>query len=113
MTMFRGSACSYPKERFRELQKEAARQAAELRTPEERCRRLGGVMNAEQCYTPSAAALDERTYRLRSGLYLNEQCLNRTTQHSYTTLVVLLMVAQPSWLRAQARGLCHHTVFLY
>jgi hypothetical protein len=33
--------------------------------------------------------------------------LNRTAKHSYTTLVVLLMVAQPSWLRAQAGGLCH------
>jgi hypothetical protein len=33
--------------------------------------------------------------------------LNQTTKHSYTTLGVLLMVAQPSWLRAQAGGLCH------
>jgi hypothetical protein len=75
MTMCHGTACSYPKERFREFQKEVARQAAEPRTPEERCRRLGGVMNAEQCYTPSAAALDERACRLRGGLYINEQCL--------------------------------------
>jgi hypothetical protein len=29
----------------------------------------------------------------------------------YTTLGVLLMVAQPSWLRAQARGLCHQDDF--
>ncbi|MGE0680573.1 MAG: hypothetical protein AB7P69_06650 [Candidatus Binatia bacterium] len=75
MTVFHGSACSYPKERFREFQKEVARQAAEPRTPEERCQRLGGIMNAEQCYTPSASALDERTCRLRGGLYINEQCL--------------------------------------
>lgn len=74
MTVY-GSACSYPKERLREFQKEVARQAAAPRTPEERCQRLGGVMNAEQCYTPSTVALDERNCRLRGGLYLNEQCL--------------------------------------
>jgi hypothetical protein len=38
---------------------------------------------------------------------LEDLQLNRTTKYSYTTLGVLLMVAQPSWLRAQARGLCH------
>jgi hypothetical protein len=69
------SACSYPKEKFREFQKEVVRQAAEPKTPEERCRRQGGVLNGEQCYTPSASALDERTCRLRGGLYLNDQCL--------------------------------------
>jgi hypothetical protein len=71
-------ACSYPKEKLREFQKEVARQAAEPKTPEERCQRQGGVMNAEQCYTPSEAALDERTCRLRGGLYLNDRCLMAT-----------------------------------
>jgi hypothetical protein len=33
--------------------------------------------------------------------------LNQTPQHSYTTRVVLFMVTQPSWLRAQAGGPCH------
>jgi hypothetical protein len=33
--------------------------------------------------------------------------LNQTTQHSSTTLGVWLIVAQPSWLRAQAGGLRH------
>ena len=70
-----GSACSYPKERFREFQKEVARKAAEPRTPEERCQRQGGIMNGEQCYTPSTVALDERTCRLRGGLYLEDRCL--------------------------------------
>jgi hypothetical protein len=32
------------------------------------------------------------------------ELLNQTTQHSYTTLGVLFMVAQPSWLRARAGG---------
>lgn len=68
-------ACSYPKEKFREFQKEVARKAAEPKTPEERCRRQSGVMNGEQCYTPSTVALDERSCRLRGGLYLNDQCL--------------------------------------
>jgi hypothetical protein len=68
-------ACSYPKEKLQEFQKEVARQAAEPKTPEERCRRQGGVMNGEQCYTPSEVVLDERTCRMRGGLYLNEQCL--------------------------------------
>lgn len=67
-------ACSYPKEKFREFQQEVARKAAEPRTPEERCRRQSGVMNGEQCYTPSTVALDERSCRLRGGLYLNDQC---------------------------------------
>jgi hypothetical protein len=35
------------------------------------------------------------------------ELLNQTTQHSYTTLGVLFMVAQPSWLRARAGGPCH------
>ncbi len=68
-------ACSYPKEKFQEFQKEVARKAAEPKNPEERCRRQGGVMNGEQCYTPSPTALDERSCRLRGGLYLNDQCL--------------------------------------
>jgi hypothetical protein len=70
-----GSACSYPKEKIREFQKEIARQAAEPKNPEERCQRQGGILHNEQCYTPSAAALDERTCRLRAGLYLNDRCL--------------------------------------
>ena len=73
------SACAYSKAKFheyqREYQKEVARQAAEPKTPEERCQRRGGVMRGEQCYTPSPAKLDERSCRLRGGLYLDEQCL--------------------------------------
>lgn len=79
-----GSACSYPKERFRELQKEVARKAAEPRTPEERCQRQGGVMNGERCYTPSTVARDERTCRLQGGLYLKEQCLVSTPDRVIT-----------------------------
>jgi len=85
VTAWHGSACSYPKEKFREFQKEVARKAAEPRTPEERCQRQGGVMNGEQCYTPSTVALDERTCRLRGGLYLNEQCLVSSQGRSITT----------------------------
>ena len=70
-----GEACSYPKEKLREFQKEVARQAAEPRTPEERCQRQGGVINNDQCYLPSSAALDVQTCRLRGGLYLDSQCL--------------------------------------
>jgi hypothetical protein len=69
------SACAYSKAKFREYEKEVARQAAEPKTPEERCQRRGGVMRGEQCYTPSTAKLDERSCRLRGGLYLDAQCL--------------------------------------
>lgn len=72
-------SCSYPQERFRQLkrdfQQEVARKAAEPRSPEEACQRRGGVLNNEQCYTPSLTGLDERNCRLRGGLYLDAQCL--------------------------------------
>ena len=68
-------ACSYPKEKFLEYQKEVARQAAEPKTPEERCQRQGGVINNDQCYLPSTVALDGQACRLRGGLYLDSQCL--------------------------------------
>jgi hypothetical protein len=69
------SACAYSKAKFLEYQKEVARQAAEPKTPEERCQRRGGVIRGEQCYTPSTAKLDENSCRLRGGLYLDAQCL--------------------------------------
>ena len=69
------SSCAYSKEKFLEYQKEVARQAAEPKTPEERCQRRSGVMRGEQCYTPSTVKLDDRSCRLRGGLYLDEQCL--------------------------------------
>ncbi|MBI3757914.1 MAG: hypothetical protein HY267_08055 [Deltaproteobacteria bacterium] len=69
------SACAYSKAKFREYQKETVRQAAEPKTPEERCQWRGGVMRGEQCYTPSTANLDERSCRLRGGLYLDARCL--------------------------------------
>lgn len=68
-------ACSYSKEQFLEYQKQAARQLAEPKTPEERCQRRGGVLRGEQCYVPSASTLDERSCRMRGGLYLDDRCL--------------------------------------
>jgi hypothetical protein len=38
------------------------------------------------------------------------ELLNQTTEHSYTPLLVLFLVAQPSWLRAQASGLCYQGI---
>jgi hypothetical protein len=73
--VLQGGACSYPKEKFRELQQEVARQAAEPKTPEERCQRQGGVIHNDQCYLPSTAAIDGQSCRLRGGLYLDSQCL--------------------------------------
>jgi len=73
------AACSYPKQKLeewkRDFQKEVQRQAAAPKTPEEACQRQGGVLHNEQCYTPSAASLDENSCRLRGGLYLDTRCL--------------------------------------
>ncbi|MBI3249233.1 MAG: hypothetical protein HYZ50_22245 [Deltaproteobacteria bacterium] len=63
------------KEWRRDFQKEMKRQAAEPKTPEERCQRKNGVLYKDECYTPSAAALDERSCRLRGGLYVDSRCL--------------------------------------
>lgn len=73
-----GVGCS-PQQRIKEWQrdfkKEMQRQAAAPKTPEERCQRQKGVLYQEQCYTPSAAAVDERSCRLRGGLHIDGQCL--------------------------------------
>jgi putative hemolysin len=69
------TSCASPQEHIRNFQKELARRAAEPRTPEEYCQRRGGVMRGEQCYAPSATTLDERSCRLRGGLYLDDHCL--------------------------------------
>lgn len=63
------------KEWQRDFKKEMKRQAAEPKTPEERCQRKSGVLYKDECYTPSTVALDERSCRLRAGLYVDGRCL--------------------------------------
>ena len=71
------SACSYPKQRWKELQKEAKRRIEEAKSPEEKCIQQGGTLYNEQCYTPneSGPEFNQEECRLRAGLYVDDKCL--------------------------------------
>jgi hypothetical protein len=71
------SACSYPKQRWKELQQQAKRRIEETRSPEEKCSQQGGTLYNEQCYTvdESETEFSQEECRLRAGLYLEDKCL--------------------------------------
>jgi hypothetical protein len=71
------SACSYPKQRWKELQQQAKRRIEESKSPEEKCSKQGGTLYNEQCYTAaeSETAFNQEECRLRAGLYIDDKCL--------------------------------------
>ena len=71
------SACSYPKQRWKELQQQAKRRVEETKSPEEKCSKRGGTLYNEQCYVPneSGPEFNREECRLRAGLYLDDHCL--------------------------------------
>ncbi|MSQ48293.1 MAG: hypothetical protein EXR78_07885 [Deltaproteobacteria bacterium] len=71
------SACSYPKQRWKELQKEAKRRIEDTKSPEEKCAKRDGTLYNGQCYTPneSGPEFTQEECRLRAGLYLDDHCL--------------------------------------
>lgn len=71
------SACSYPKQRWKELQQQAKRRIEEAKSPEEKCAQQGGTLYNEQCYTPneSGPEFNQEECRLRAGLYVDDKCL--------------------------------------
>jgi hypothetical protein len=72
-----GPACSYPQQRWKELQQQAKRRIEETRSPEEKCSRQGGILYNGQCYTAdeSETGFSQEECRLRAGLYLEDKCL--------------------------------------
>jgi hypothetical protein len=71
------SGCSYPKQRWKELQQQAKRRIEESKSPEEKCSQQGGTRYNEQCYTAaeSETEFSQEECRLRAGLYLDDKCL--------------------------------------
>ena len=71
------SACSYPKQRWKELQQQAKRRIEEAKSPEEKCTQQGGTLYNEQCYTTneSGPEFNQEECRLRAGLYVEGKCL--------------------------------------
>lgn len=71
------SACSYSKQRLKEIQRETLRQVEEAKSPEEKCSKQGGTLYNKQCYTPneSGPEFNQEDCRLRAGLYLDDHCL--------------------------------------
>lgn len=71
------SACSYPKQRWKELQQQAKRRIEEAKSPEEKCAQQGGTLYNEQCYTAaeSETEFSQEECRLQAGLYLEDKCL--------------------------------------
>jgi hypothetical protein len=71
------SGCSYPKQRWKELQQQAKRRIEESKSPEEKCSQQGGTLYNEQCYTTneSGPEFNQEECRLRAGLYLDDKCL--------------------------------------
>ena len=71
------SACSYPKQRWKELQQQAKRRIEEAKSPEEKCTQQGGTLYNQQCYTTneSGPEFNQEECRLRAGLYVDGKCL--------------------------------------
>ena len=71
------SACSYSKQRWKELKKQAERRIDDAKSPEEKCAKREGTLFNGQCYTPSEHEPEfaQEECRLRAGLYLDDQCL--------------------------------------
>ena len=71
------SACSYPKQRWKELQQQAKRRIEESKSPEEKCSQQGGTLYNQQCYTINERGpeFNQEECRLRAGLYLDDKCL--------------------------------------
>jgi hypothetical protein len=74
---FAVSACSYPKQRWKELKKQAERRIDDAKSPEEKCARREGTLYNGQCYIPSehGPEFTQEECRLRAGLYLDDRCL--------------------------------------